>query len=102
LTSKKDNKEIQPKKPNQNGWVQNDLFRMAPWLGRTWAIWGTLLTNFPIKKTLFSCNDCFADTFCYFCSSWVDGTLNELAPIVTKPIICWPTIDKTPSYQLSY
>ncbi len=34
--------------------------------------------------------------------SWVDGPLGELPPVVTKSIICWPTIDKTPSYQLSY
>jgi len=41
LTSKKDSKKSQPKRPNQNGQVQNDLFKMAPWSSWIEAIWGS-------------------------------------------------------------
>ncbi len=40
--------QIPTKKPRQNGLVQNDLSKMAPWSSWTWTTWGTFWPIFPI------------------------------------------------------
>ncbi len=52
MTNKKDSLKSQPKRPNQNGQVENDLFKMAPWSSQTKAI--TAFDQFSQSK-----NPCF-------------------------------------------
>jgi hypothetical protein len=50
---KKPSKKNQPRKPNQNGWVQNDLSKMAFWSSWTWGQKNYMrffLMKFPMKK----------------------------------------------------
>jgi hypothetical protein len=50
---KKFNKKNQPKRLNQNDWVQNDLSKMTPWSSWIGPIWGTFWPIFPIKTPYF-------------------------------------------------
>jgi hypothetical protein len=50
---KKPNKKNQPKRPSQNGQVQNDLSKMAFWSSWTWGkktIWGVFFIKIPSQK----------------------------------------------------
>jgi hypothetical protein len=57
---KKTHPNSQPKKPNQNRWIEIDLFKMALWSSWTWGQtchMGVFLTNFSDKKIMISCSE---------------------------------------------
>jgi hypothetical protein len=72
-----------PKRHSQNGQVQNDLSKMAPWSNWIGAIWGTFWPIFLVKKK--RCFLVMLVPFLAFTSSYNVNKVHNMLTIMLDP-----------------